>query len=217
MGCHWPRPWREWAGQGCARKGWRSCRRVCLLRPTASPRLDRMASAASAPSVAETALPDELLLGLLESVVRERDPEAAAALRDAGVGLASRATARALQAQGLWFQLLSLGEQYAAFRLRREAESGQGRRGSNSRHVPSRVPRRARAGDTHRSSRECDRRAPRHARDHGASDRSETRDRAREIPCDLPHIRGARRAAGDAARARGAHCETPHRHSICYG
>ncbi len=84
-----------------------------------------MASAASAPSVAETALPDELLLGLLESVVRERDPEAGAALRDAGIGLASRATARALQAQGLWFQLLSLGEQYAAFRLRREAESGR--------------------------------------------------------------------------------------------
>jgi phosphoenolpyruvate carboxylase len=84
-----------------------------------------MATAVSPPAAPGTALPDELLIGLLESVVRDRDPESGAALRRADVGLASssRAAARALQAQGLWFQLLSLGEQYAAFRARREGES----------------------------------------------------------------------------------------------
>jgi phosphoenolpyruvate carboxylase len=45
-----------------------------------------------------------VLLGLLESVVRERHPEG-----------------RALQAQGQWFQLLALAEQCEAFRARRHA------------------------------------------------------------------------------------------------
>jgi phosphoenolpyruvate carboxylase len=78
----------------------------------------RGVSAAAGPS-------DELLLTLLDTVVRDRDPEAADALRRGeGAGPGSpRTIARALQAQGLWFQLLSLGEQYAAFRARREAES----------------------------------------------------------------------------------------------
>jgi len=86
-----------------------------------------MATAVSPAAGGGTVLPDELLLSLLESVVRERDPEAGAALRRADVAPASspRATARALQAQGLWFQLLSLGEQYAAFRARRERESSE--------------------------------------------------------------------------------------------
>ena len=78
----------------------------------------RGVSAAAGPS-------DQLLLTLLDTVVRDRDPEAADALRRGeGAGPGSpRTIARALQAQGLWFQLLSLGEQYAAFRARREAES----------------------------------------------------------------------------------------------
>jgi phosphoenolpyruvate carboxylase len=72
-------------------------------------------------------LPD-IVLGLLESVVRERNPEAAAALRGQAIGGAGtpRTLARALQAQGLWFQLLGLAEQYTAFRARRQAESEVG-------------------------------------------------------------------------------------------
>jgi phosphoenolpyruvate carboxylase len=86
-----------------------------------------MATAVSPAAGGETVMPGELLLSLLESVVGERDPEAGAALRRADVAPASspRAAARALQAQGLWFQLLSLGEQYAAFRARRERESSE--------------------------------------------------------------------------------------------
>ena len=87
-----------------------------------------MATAVSpAAAVAGRCSPDELLLSLLESVVRERDPAAGAALRGSDIATSSspRAIARALQAQGLWFQLLSLGEQYAAFRARRETESSE--------------------------------------------------------------------------------------------
>ncbi len=74
------------------------------------------------------ATPADLLLALLESVVRERHPEAAAALRGELIGGpgAARTVARALQAQGLWFQMLGLGEQYMAFRARRQAETELG-------------------------------------------------------------------------------------------
>ena len=76
-------------------------------------------------NAASTPLADALL-GLLESVVRERHPDVAAALRAEPVGGPGnpRTMARALQAQGLWFQLLGLAEQCAAFRARRHAESG---------------------------------------------------------------------------------------------
>jgi len=72
--------------------------------------------------------PADTLLGLLESVIRERNPEAAAAIRGEMVGGPGtpRTVARALQAQGMWLQLLSLAEQYAAFRARRATESEQG-------------------------------------------------------------------------------------------
>ncbi len=60
--------------------------------------------------------------------MRERHPEAAAALRGEVIGGpgAPRTVARALQAQGLWFQMLGLGEQYMAFRARRQAETDFG-------------------------------------------------------------------------------------------
>jgi len=51
----------------------------------------------------------DVLLGLLDSVVRERHPEG-----------------RALQAQGQWFQLLALAEQCEAFRARRHAPEASG-------------------------------------------------------------------------------------------
>ncbi len=70
----------------------------------------------------------DTLLPLLESVIKDRNPDAAAALRGEPVGGPGtpRTIARALQAQGLWFQLLGLTEQYAAFRARRVAESETG-------------------------------------------------------------------------------------------
>jgi len=93
-----------------------------LLPPDSESRDTPLHSARSAQPLAD------LVLGLLESVVRERNPEAAAVLRGEGVtGVATpRSLARALQAQGLWFHLLGLAEQYAAFRGRRHAESAHG-------------------------------------------------------------------------------------------
>jgi phosphoenolpyruvate carboxylase len=78
--------------------------------------VDSTASASSTPLA-------DVLLGLLEAVVRERHPEVAAALRAEPVGGLGnpRTMARALQAQGLWFQLLGLAEQCAAFRGRRHS------------------------------------------------------------------------------------------------
>jgi phosphoenolpyruvate carboxylase len=83
--------------------------------------------AESQPDASPPSLPD-VVLGLLESVVRDRNPEAADALRGGVVGGPGtpRTLARALQAQGLWFQLLGLAEQYTAFRARRHAESELG-------------------------------------------------------------------------------------------
>ena len=51
----------------------------------------------------------DVLLGLLDSVVRERHPDG-----------------RALQAQGQWFQLLALAEQCEAFRVRRRTPEASG-------------------------------------------------------------------------------------------
>jgi phosphoenolpyruvate carboxylase len=85
------------------------------------------AEALAADTPPPPSLPD-VVLGLLESVVRDRNPEAAAALRGEAIGGPGtpRTLARALQAQGLWFQLLGLAEQYTAFRARRHAESERG-------------------------------------------------------------------------------------------
>ncbi|HWZ57551.1 MAG TPA: phosphoenolpyruvate carboxylase [Gemmatimonadaceae bacterium] len=82
---------------------------------------------ASQSDVTTPSLPD-VVLALLESVVRERNPEVAAALRGEAVGGPGtpKTLARALQAQGLWFQMLGLAEQYTAFRARRHAESELG-------------------------------------------------------------------------------------------
>lgn len=85
---------------------------------------------ADAPSAGVLApeAPTALLLSLLESVVRERHPNAAAALRGdtSGDPDAPRTVARALQAHGLWFQLLGIAEQYEEFRARRQVETELG-------------------------------------------------------------------------------------------
>jgi len=66
----------------------------------------------------------ELLFGLLTDVIARHQPEVLPALRGdlPTLGLAPHLLGRALQAQGIWFQLLSIAEQNAAMRRRREAE-----------------------------------------------------------------------------------------------
>ncbi len=71
----------------------------------------------------------DILFGLLIEIVRRHQPEIEPVLR--GSANFSRFTpelmARALQAQGLWFQLLSIAEQNAAMRRRRHIERTRGR------------------------------------------------------------------------------------------
>ncbi|HXE56768.1 MAG TPA: phosphoenolpyruvate carboxylase, partial [Gemmatimonadales bacterium] len=71
---------------------------------------------------AETA---ELLFGLLLDVVRARQPALEPVLRgrSPAADLPPEVAARSLQAQGLWFQLLSIAEQNAAMRRRRQVET----------------------------------------------------------------------------------------------
>ena len=69
-----------------------------------------------------------LLFELLLEVAARHEPEVVPLLRGeiSGEGLTPRLLARTLQAQGIWFQLLSIAEQNAAMRRRREAESRLG-------------------------------------------------------------------------------------------
>jgi phosphoenolpyruvate carboxylase len=74
-----------------------------------------------------------LLLELLLDVVRRHQPEIVPVLRGtrapsaASAGLAPKLLGRALQAQNIWFQLLSIAEQAAAMRQRRQIEETRGR------------------------------------------------------------------------------------------
>jgi phosphoenolpyruvate carboxylase len=71
----------------------------------------------------------DFLFDLLVEVVRRHQPEIEPVLRgtaDRGE-LAPALASRALQAQGIWFQLLSLAEQAAAMRRRRQVEGTRGR------------------------------------------------------------------------------------------
>src|SRR5579863_9449863 len=61
------------------------------------------------PQTSMNPTPADVLLGLLDEVVQERHPEG-----------------RGLQAQGQWFQLLALAEQYAAHRARRRVPEAGG-------------------------------------------------------------------------------------------
>ena len=81
----------------------------------------------------------DLLFALLLDVVRQHQPEIAPVLEGGADihALTPELMARALQAQGIWFQLLSIAEQNAAMRRRRHIERTRGRealRGSFS-HV----------------------------------------------------------------------------------
>jgi phosphoenolpyruvate carboxylase len=70
----------------------------------------------------------ELLFDLLIEVATRHDPEVVPLLRGAraAADVTPALLARTLQAQGMWFQLLSIAEQNAAMRRRREAENEQG-------------------------------------------------------------------------------------------
>jgi phosphoenolpyruvate carboxylase len=70
----------------------------------------------------------ELLFDLLTEVVERYEPEAAAVLRGdlTTVGMPVQMLARTLQAQGIWFQLLSIAEQNRDMRNRREVERERG-------------------------------------------------------------------------------------------
>ena len=71
----------------------------------------------------------DLLFQLLIEVVRRHQPEIEPLLVG-GANIADftpELMARALQAQGIWFQLLSIAEQNAAMRRRRHIERTRGR------------------------------------------------------------------------------------------
>jgi phosphoenolpyruvate carboxylase len=71
----------------------------------------------------------ELLFTLLIEVVREHQPEIEPVLKGGANidGFSPELMARALQAQGIWFQLLSIADQNAAMRRRRHIERTRGR------------------------------------------------------------------------------------------
>ena len=71
----------------------------------------------------------DLLFALLLDVVRQHQPEIAPVLEGGGdiSALTPELIARALQAQGIWFQLLAIAEQNAAMRRRRHIERTRGR------------------------------------------------------------------------------------------
>jgi phosphoenolpyruvate carboxylase len=70
----------------------------------------------------------DLLSGLLLSLVRQRAPELEPVLRGerSAAELSPDLLARTLQVQGIWFQLLSVAEQNAAMRRRRQIEAERG-------------------------------------------------------------------------------------------
>jgi phosphoenolpyruvate carboxylase len=89
---------------------------------TASAALPKLDSKAYEPGVVD------LLFGLLCDVARRRQPEVELALRGQSLpDTVPRAVwRRSLQAQGIWFQLLSIAEQSTAMRRRREIEIESG-------------------------------------------------------------------------------------------
>jgi phosphoenolpyruvate carboxylase len=71
----------------------------------------------------------DILFALLLDVVRKHQPEIEPILKGGGTisTFTPELMSRALQAQGLWFQLLSIAEQNAAMRRRRNIENTRGR------------------------------------------------------------------------------------------
>jgi len=99
-----------------------------LLDPFSAAGLPESADPAAASAAAYANEVVELLSGLLLGLVRERQPELEPALRGERPAseLSPDLMARTLQVQGLWFQLLSIAEQNAAMRRRRQTEADRG-------------------------------------------------------------------------------------------
>jgi len=99
-----------------------------LLDPFSPVGLPESADPAAASAAAYANEVVELLSGLLLGLVRERQPELEPALRGERPAseLSPDLLARTLQVQGLWFQLLSIAEQNAAMRRRRQTEADRG-------------------------------------------------------------------------------------------
>jgi phosphoenolpyruvate carboxylase len=99
-----------------------------LLEPFHAVALPESADPAAASAAAYANEVVELLSGLLLTLVRERQPEIESVLRSERPPseLSPELLARTLQVQGLWFQLLSIAEQNAAMRRRRQAEAERG-------------------------------------------------------------------------------------------
>ena len=98
------------------------------LEPFAAGALPESLDPAAASAAAYATEVVELLSGLLLELVRVRQPDIEPVLRGEGdVGsLSPEVVARALQVQGIWFQLLSIAEQNAAMRRRRQIEAERG-------------------------------------------------------------------------------------------
>jgi len=98
------------------------------LHPFSSESLPPSADPLAASAAAYATEVAELLFKLLLEVVRARQPEVEPILLGAELDhrTAPELLARTLQVQGIWFQLLSIAEQNAAMRRRRQTESERG-------------------------------------------------------------------------------------------
>ncbi len=98
------------------------------LHPYAAASLPPSADPLAASAAAYATEVAELLFNLLIDVVRARHPEIESVLLGGPLDPSAtpEAVARALQVQGIWFQLLSITEQNAAMLRRRQIESERG-------------------------------------------------------------------------------------------
>jgi phosphoenolpyruvate carboxylase len=99
-----------------------------VLDPFAAASLPESADPAAASAAAYATEVVELLSGLLLELVRERQPDVEPVLRGERevADVSPDVLARTLQVQGIWFQLLSIAEQNAAMRRRRQIEAERG-------------------------------------------------------------------------------------------
>jgi phosphoenolpyruvate carboxylase len=126
-----------------------------VLDPFAAAGLPESADPAAASAAAYATEVVELLSGLLLELVRHRQPEVEPVLRGERevAEVSPDVLARTLQVQGIWFQLLSIAEQNAAMRRRRqiEAERGQAQlRGTFEQVISSAAAAGIPAGEIHR-------------------------------------------------------------------
>jgi phosphoenolpyruvate carboxylase len=98
------------------------------LEPFSAPELPESLDPVAASAAHYATEVAELLSGLLLDLVRRRTPEVEPVLRGqrAPSELSPELMARTLQVQGIWFQLLSIAEQNAAMRRRRQIEVDRG-------------------------------------------------------------------------------------------